>query len=82
MAHNCPNNIARVAKGEYQTGCITCINNPPEAEFAQKYRRDRMVENHRKDLLQASTDPVEFAKAYPKEAEKRFGRKGLEDLRI
>lgn len=63
--------------------CDRCMaNNKQFADYARKYNRDRGREDYRKDIIQGyEGDKVnpEFIKAYPKEAEERWGKDVLRD---
>jgi hypothetical protein len=73
--HDCTNNLATVANGVYTTGCYTCIERKQSAEFAHKFNRDRMKENHRKDLLQrwnGDKPNPDYLRAYPEKSREYF----------
>jgi len=68
----------RLVNGEQVTGCGFCLNPKNIAVFARKYKRDRMKEDHRKDLVQrfdnSNRPSAEYAKLYPQQAKQQFGR--------
>lgn len=56
--------------------CKTCLGLKQTAGYSAKFQRDRMRENHRKDLIQRweGNEPnPEFARAYQDQARNEFG---------
>lgn len=84
MNHDCPNNKAAVVNGEYRTGCNQCLNTRQQSsDYANKYRRDRMRENGRKDMLQRydgeEINP-EWVKAHEDKAIEAYGAAEVERI--
>lgn len=66
------------------TRCTKCASSfVPTADFAAKYKRDRMRENHRADLVQrydGDKPSKEYARLYPEQARRQFGDKFMETI--
>ncbi len=84
MTHDCPKDKAMVINGEYISGCKACINTvQSNSIYHRKYQRDRMKENHRKDLIQRySGEDInsEWVKAYPDIAKADLGEAEVERI--
>lgn len=68
---------ARLVSGELIEGCENCLNPKKIADYAAKYKRDRMKEDHRQDLVQRTDERgrpnPDWAKMYPEQAKEQFG---------
>lgn len=76
---------AAIVRGEYMSDrCARCVNTfVPTSDYSAKWKRDRMRENHRGDLLQAfdgDKPSKEFARMYPDRARGQFGDKFMETI--
>lgn len=76
---------ASIARGEYMSErCDKCVNNfIPTSDFAAKYKRDRMRESHRADLVQrfdGDRPSKEYARLYPERARAQFGDEFMETI--
>lgn len=76
---------AAIVRGEYMSDrCNKCANTfVPTSEYAAKYKRDRMRENHRADLIQrfdGDKPSKEFARLNPEQARRQFGDKFMETI--
>ena len=74
-----------IVRGELVTDrCEKCLDNfVPSGAYAAKFRRDRMKENHRADLVQryrGDKPNPEFARLYPERARQQFGDKFMERI--
>lgn len=74
-----------IIRGELMSDrCPKCVNGfVPSSVYAAKYKRDRMRDNHRGDLVQAyvgDKPSKEFARLYPERAMSQFGRKFMETI--
>lgn len=84
MSHKCAGDKAAVVNGRYISGCATCLNTKKQASlYARKWQRDRMKEDHRKDLLQRydgdKLNP-DFVKEHEQQIKEQYGQKRLEDV--
>jgi len=84
MDHDCPKDKASVVDGQYIEGCKLCINTVQKNSiYHRKYIRDRMKENHRKDMIQRydgeDINP-EWVKAYPEIARQDLGEAEMERI--
>lgn len=62
-----------IRDNEILSGCVICLSSLVQGNIlSAKYNRDRMREDHRKDIVQKS-DPRDYAKAYPKQAREFYG---------
>ena len=76
---------AAIVRGEYMSDrCPKCVNTfVPTSDYSAKWKRDRMRDNHRADLLQAydgDKPSKEFARMYPERARSQFGDKFMETI--
>lgn len=76
---------AAIVRGEYMSDrCDKCAGSfVPTSDFAAKFKRDRMRENHRADLVQrfdGDKPSKEFARLYPTQARQQFGDKFMETV--
>jgi len=76
---------AAIVHDEYMSDrCDKCVNTfVPTSEYAAKYRRDRMRENHRADLVQrfdGDKPSKEFARLHPEQARQQFGDRFMETV--
>lgn len=74
-----------VLRGELMSDrCNRCVSSfVPSSMYAAKYKRDRMRDNHRGDLVQAyngDKPSKEFARLYPDRAMSQFGKKFMETV--
>ena len=74
-----------IIRGELMSErCSKCVGNyVPTSDYAAKWRRDRMREGHRADLVQrfdGGKPSVEFAKLYPERARQQFGDAFMESI--
>ena len=81
MKHNCPETLAKVINGEYISGCSECIGHKQQiALYSNKFRRDRMKENHRGTLMQRYNGDKpngDFIKLYPDKAKGVFNEEQM-----
>lgn len=74
-----------IVRGEIMTDrCAKCVNNfIPTSAYSAKWKRDRMRESHRADLVQrfeGGKPNPEFARLYPERARQQFGDKFMERI--
>lgn len=74
-----------IIRGELMSDrCSKCVNSfIPTSDYAAKWKRDRMRENHRADLVQAydgDKPSKEFARLYPARGRSQFGDKFMETI--
>jgi hypothetical protein len=79
---SCPNDRAVVVNGQYRKGCAKCIHTKQNSGvYAAKYKRDRIREDHRQDIVQRyNGDQLnpEWFKMYPDKAREEFGQATVE----
>lgn len=76
---------AAIVKGVYMTErCSKCVSSfIPSSVYSAKFKRDRMRENHRADLVQrfdGDKPSKEYARLYPEQARRQFGDKFMETI--
>lgn len=64
--------------------CSKCVNSfVPTSDYSAKWRRDRMREGHRADLVQrfdGDKPSKEYARLYPERARQQFGDAFMETV--
>jgi hypothetical protein len=82
--HDCPKDKASLVDGVLTEGCKLCLVTAQGTSlYYRKYQRDRMKENHRKDLIQRyDGDKInkEWVEAYPDKAIEGLGQETVERI--